>query len=181
MAPTCKRICVYCGSSTGNDDAYVNAAVDLGQTLLTHNIDLVYGGANRGLMGILANAVINGGGNAIGVMPQSLVKLEAAHEGLTALHVVSSMHERKSLMEDLSDGFIALPGGLGTFEELFEIWTWAQLGFHRKPVALLNVNGFYDELIAFLNRATQTNFIKPAHRNMLLVESSAEIAQDHAL
>lgn len=168
---TLRRICVYCGSSAGKDPVYINAARELGEALLQHNIGLVYGGACVGLMGAVADTVLAGGGEVLGVMPQSLVDKEVAHTGLSELHVVNSMHERKALMAELSDGFIALPGGLGTLEELFEVLTWAQLGFHQKPCALLNVQGYYAGLRDFLNRACDEQFVRPEHRDLLLVES----------
>ncbi len=165
-----QRICVYCGSSSGKDPAYIAAARELGGVLLQHNIGLVYGGACVGLMGAVADTVLAGGGEVIGVMPQSLVDKEVAHDGLSELHVVNSMHERKALMAELSDGFVALPGGLGTLEELFEVLTWAQLGFHHKPCSLLNVQGYYDGLRDFLHRACAEQFVRPQHRDLLLIE-----------
>ncbi|HZH51231.1 MAG TPA: TIGR00730 family Rossman fold protein [Microvirga sp.] len=164
------RLCVFCGSSPGRDSSYVDAARALGETLAREKIGLVYGGASVGLMGVVADAVLDGGGEVVGVMPQSLVDKEIAHKGLPDLRIVGSMHERKALMAELSDGFVALPGGLGTFEELFEVWTWAQLGYHRKPCALLNVNGFYDKLAGFLDDVVERGFVKPVHRSMLIVE-----------
>ncbi len=165
-----RRVCVYCGSSSGNDPAYGLAAHALGDVLLQHDMGLVYGGARVGLMGAVADAVLAGGGEVIGVMPQALVDKEVAHHGLSELYVVASMHERKALMAELSDGFIALPGGLGTLEEMFEVLTWAQLGFHHKPCGLLNVQGYYDGLRQFLQRACAEQFVKPEHRDMLLTE-----------
>ena len=165
-----KRICVFCGSSSGKSKEFMEAATLLGQELVSHNIGLVYGGSNVGLMGRIADSVLEGGGEAVGVIPHSLVSKEVAHTGLTELRVVNSMHERKAAMVDLADGFIALPGGLGTLEELFEVMTWAQLGFHQKPCAMLNVNGYYDNLIAFLDHAVAQQFVKDIHRNMLIVE-----------
>jgi len=164
------RLCVFCGSSAGQDPIYVETARLLGTTLARNGIELVYGGASVGLMGAVADAVLAEGGRVIGVMPQSLVDKEIAHAGLSDLRVVGSMHERKALMAELSDGFIALPGGLGTFEELFEVWTWAQLGYHRKPCALLNAAGFYDKLTDFLDDVVERGFVKPVHRAMLIVE-----------
>ena len=163
------RICVYCGSSSGTSEVYGNAARELGQLLVAANIGLVYGGARAGLMGILADAVLEAGGSARGVIPQALKDKEIAHPGLTELHVVDSMHERKSLMAVLSDGFIALPGGFGTLEEIIEVLTWGQLGFHDKPCGLLNVDGYFDEFLSFLDRATTQGFVRRAHRDMLLV------------
>ncbi|MCB5174446.1 MULTISPECIES: LOG family protein [Microvirga] len=164
------RLCVFCGSSAGHDSSYLDAAKALGAAFAEQKIDLVYGGASVGLMGAVADAVLAGGGNVIGVMPQALVDKEIAHKGLKDLRIVGSMHERKALMAELSDGFVALPGGLGTFEELFEVWTWAQLGYHRKPCSLLNVSGFYDKLAGFLDDVVDRGFVKPIHRAMLIVE-----------
>jgi uncharacterized protein (TIGR00730 family) len=165
------RLCVFCGSNAGQDPIYMAMARSLGETLARSGIDLVYGGASVGLMGAVADAALASGGRVVGVMPQALVDKEIAHKGLSDLRVVGSMHERKALMAELSDGFIALPGGLGTFEELFEVWTWAQLGYHRKPCALLNVAGFYDGLITFLDDVTERGFVKSVHRSMLIVEN----------
>lgn len=165
-----KAVCVYCGSSPGRSDAYAGAARALGQALVQRGLGLVYGGASIGLMGVVADTVLQLGGTAVGVIPQALARKEVAHAGLTELHVTQSMHERKTLMAERSDGFIALPGGIGTFEELFEIWTWAQLGMHAKPVGLLNVAGYYDALITFLDHATHERFMKPAQRALLIVE-----------
>ncbi len=165
------KICVFCGSSAGARPAYKRAATALGHALADAGIGLVYGGASVGLMGAVADAVLARGGEATGVMPRSLVDRELAHAGLSALHVVASMHERKALMAELADAFVALPGGLGTFEELFEIWTWAQLGHHQKPVALLNVEGYYDRLLGFLDHAAHEDFVRPVHRHHLLVET----------
>jgi uncharacterized protein (TIGR00730 family) len=158
------RLCVFCGSSSGSSPIYVDQAKALGTALAQSGIDLVYGGASVGLMGAVADATLAAGGNVIGVMPQALVDKEISHKGLTDLRIVGSMHERKALMAELADGFIALPGGLGTFEELFEVWTWAQLGYHRKPCALLNVDGFYDKLSGFLDDVVTRGFVKPSHR-----------------
>jgi uncharacterized protein (TIGR00730 family) len=166
------RICVFCGSSSGTSPAYVDAAIALGETLASARIGLVYGGAKVGLMGAVADAALRGGDEVIGVIPEALMTKEVAHDGLTELRVVRSMHERKAMMADLADGgFIALPGGLGTFEELFEVWTWAQLGYHAKPVALLDAGGFYAGLLAFLDGAVAAGFVKPAPRSMLLVDT----------
>lgn len=164
------RICVFCGSNFGRLPAYGEAATFLGRTLAREGIGLVYGGASVGLMGAVADAVLATGGEAIGVLPQALKDKELAHPGLTELHVVASMHERKAMMADLSDGFIALPGGVGTLEELFEIWTWAQLGFHKKPCGVLNVAGFYDRLAGFLDHVADQAFMKSENRAMLLAD-----------
>jgi uncharacterized protein (TIGR00730 family) len=173
-----KRLCVFCGSSAGDAPAYAAAARALGTALARREIGLVYGGASVGLMGAVADAALDEGGDVIGVIPEALVKKEVAHGGLVDLRIVGSMHERKALMAELSDGFIALPGGLGTLEELFEVWTWAQLGYHAKPCALLNVAGFYDPLIAFLDGVVAHRFLKPAHRDMLLVAEDSDALLD---
>jgi uncharacterized protein (TIGR00730 family) len=169
-----KNICVYCGSSPGRQDAYATNARALAETLVSRDIGLVYGGASIGIMGAVANHVLRLGGRAVGVIPEALMRKEVAHYQLTELHVTQSMHERKMRMAELSDGFIALPGGLGTLEELFEIWTWAQLGFHHKPCGLLNVEGYYDPLIEFLDHTVTERFVKDAHRAMLIVDSESE-------
>lgn len=168
-----KNICVYCGSSPGRNAEYASAATVLAKALVDRDIGLVYGGANIGIMGVLADSVMQLGGRAVGVIPTALMQKEVAHPGLSELHVTRSMHERKSLMAELSDGFVALPGGIGTFEELFEIWTWAQLGFHQKPCGLLNVAGYFDALITFLDHAVNEQFVQPACRSMLVVEQDA--------
>ena len=164
------RLCVFCGSNAGQDPVYLQMAQSLGEIMAGQGIDLVYGGASVGLMGAVADAALAKGGRVIGVMPQALVDKEIAHRGLSDLRV-GSMHERKALMAELADGFIALPGGLGTFEELFEVWTWAQLGYHRKACALLNAGGFYDKLTDFLDDVVERGFVKPIHRAMLIVEN----------
>lgn len=166
-----KMVCVYCGSSPGRLADYAAGARALGQALLARGFGLVYGGAGIGLMGVVADTVLAGGGRVVGVIPQALAHKEVAHAGLTELIVTASMHERKTRMAELSDGFVALPGGIGTFEELFEIWTWAQLGMHTKPVGLLNVAGYYDALITFLDHAAQEQFMKPAQRELLIVDT----------
>jgi uncharacterized protein (TIGR00730 family) len=163
------RICVYCGSSPGVGDAYADAARSLADLLIAEGIGLVYGGAKRGLMGVLADRVLAGGGEVQGVIPRALEDREIAHEGLTRLHVVDSMHERKSMMALLSDGFVALPGGFGTLEEIIEVLTWGQLGFHAKPCGLLNVEGYFDPLLAFFDHGQKRGFLKVQHRQMLLV------------
>ncbi len=168
------NICVYCGSSSGNDPTFTAVATDLGSTIAAHGYGLVYGGASIGLMGAVADSVLAAAGSVTGVIPKSLADKEIAHTGLTELVITRSMHERKTRMAALSDAFIALPGGLGTLEELFEIWTWAQLGFHKNPIALLNANHYYDKLIEFLKDATAKGFIKTAHQEMLLVADNPE-------
>ncbi len=170
-----KRVCVYCGSSDGKKDAYKAAARELGRAMLEKGLGLVYGGAQIGIMGEIANTVMDGGGEVIGIMPKSLADREIYHTGLTRLEIVDSMHERKAMMAELSDGFIALPGGLGTIEEIFEVLTWAQLGFHRKPCALLNAIGYYDNLCAFLNHTVIEGFVNTASRAMLMTESDPRV------
>jgi uncharacterized protein (TIGR00730 family) len=163
-----KRICVFCGSSTGNRRPYTQAALDLGRALCARRIGLVYGGGNVGLMGIVADAVMESGGEVTGVIPEALVQRELAHRAVTELIVVRSMHERKAKMAELSDAFIAMPGGYGTFEEFCEIITWAQLGLHRKPCAILNVEGYYDPLLALFDRAVAEGFVHPSNRQLVL-------------
>ncbi len=164
-------ICIYCGSSPGRLEAYGSAAYALAESLVSRNIRLVYGGAGIGIMGMVADQVLKLGGQAIGVIPKALAHKEVAHKNLTQLHITQSMHERKMLMAELADGFIALPGGIGTLEELFEIWTWAQLGFHNKPCGLLNVEGYYDSLIRFLDHVLAEQFVKIHHHALLIVET----------
>jgi uncharacterized protein (TIGR00730 family) len=163
-----KKICVYCGSSSGKNPAYSDAARSLARAMVERGIGLVYGGAAVGVMGTVANAVLDAGGEAIGIIPKSLAVKEVAHQNLSELHVVSSMHERKAMMADFADGFIALPGGWGTLEEIFEILTWAQLGFHEKPCGLLNIEGYYDGLISFLENSFEQEFVNPLCRPMLM-------------
>jgi len=167
-----RRICVFCGSRPGVNPAYQAAAESLGKTFAERGIELVYGGGNVGLMGIIADACLAAGGKVVGVIPRALLEWEVGHEGLTRLEVVDSMHSRKARMAELADGFIALPGGLGTFEELFEILTWAQLGFHNKPVALLNCEGYYQPLIQMMERGVGEGFMKTENRGLLLVEDN---------
>ena len=165
-----KRVCVFCGSSVGNRSTYRDAAVAMGTVLAAKGIGLVYGGGNVGLMGVVADAVLAGGGDVIGVIPQSLADREVAHLGVTDLRVVDSMHTRKAMMADLADAFIAMPGGVGTFEEFFEAVTWTQLGVHRKPCGLLNAGGFYTPLEAFIDQAVTEGFIKPVHRSIVVCD-----------
>ncbi len=169
-----KRIAVYCGSNKGTRPEYAAAAHELGTLLAREKIELVYGGGMVGLMGIVADAVLKHGGHVIGVIPEKLVIKEVVHEKLPDLRVVKTMHERKALMAELSDGFIALPGGYGTFEEFFEVLAWGQLGWHHKPFGLLDAAGFYDKLHEFLDHVRNEGFIRPQHRALVLVESSAE-------
>jgi len=173
-----KNICVYCGSSPGRLDAYADGARALAQALVARDLGLVYGGASIGLMGLVADTVLQLGGRAVGVIPHALARKEVAHKNLTELHITQSMHERKTLMAELSDGFIAMPGGIGTFEEIFEVWTWAQLGIHAKPCGLLNVAGYYDGLTTFLDHAAAEQFLKPQHRSVLIVEQEPEALLD---
>ena len=169
-----KRLCVYCGSRPGSQPDYTEAAENLARALVRRNIEVVYGGASVGTMGVLANTVLAEGGHVIGIIPQSIVDMEVVHRGVSDLRVVTSMHERKALMAELSDGFIALPGGLGTLDEVFEILTWGQLGLHRKPCGLLNIRDYYRGLIDFLDHAVAERFIAAVHRAMLLVEEEPE-------
>lgn len=173
-----RSVCVYCGSSPGRRSVYAEAARALGRSLVGRGIGLVYGGSSVGLMGVVADTVLGLGGEVVGVIPQALFDREVGHPGLTELYVTSSMHERKAKMAELSDGFVALPGGVGTLEEIFEAWTWAQLGFHAKPCGLLDVDGFYGSLAAHLDHAASEGFIRSAHRGMLMVESDAETLLD---
>jgi uncharacterized protein (TIGR00730 family) len=166
-----RRICVFCGSSSGTRPVYQQAAQTVGQLLCRRGIELVYGGGRVGLMGIVANACLNEGGRVIGVIPQALADKEVAHTGLTELRIVTSMHERKSLMADLSDAFMALPGGFGTWEEFFEVLTWAQLGIHRKACGVLNVGGYYDPLLQMADRALSEGFVREMHRGLLLSDA----------
>ena len=163
-----RSICVFCGSNAGAKDVYRRAAENVGGELARRGIQVVYGGGSCGLMGAVADAAIGAGGKIVGVIPRAIERLEIAHHGLAALHVVESMHERKALMAKLSDGFVALPGGLGTLEELFEVLTWAQLGIHAKPVALLNVAGYFDPLLTLLEHNVSEGFLRPEHRALLI-------------
>jgi uncharacterized protein (TIGR00730 family) len=169
-----QRLCVFTGSSPGAHPAYAQAAEELGRALAGHGIGLVYGGASVGLMGAVADAALEAGGEVVGVIPQVLVDREIAHPGVSDLRVVGSMHERKALMADLADGFVALPGGMGTLEELFEVYTWTQLGLYSKPLGLLDVRGYYAQLAAFLDHAVAEGFVTPENRGMLVVEERAE-------
>ena len=169
-----KRITVFCGSSSGTEEIYTSQATLLGQTLAKRNIELVYGGANIGLMGAVADGVLNNGGKAIGVLPNFLRSKEIAHKQLTELILVDTMHERKTKMNDLSDGVIALPGGFGTLDELFEMLTWAQLGLHKKPIAILNIDGYFDSLIVFIQTMTDKGLLKEVNQQMLLVSDSID-------
>jgi uncharacterized protein (TIGR00730 family) len=173
-----RKICVFTGSRHGASSAYADAAKQLARGLVERGFGLVYGGGNVGLMNVIADAALELGGHVTGVIPDSLVSKEVAHLGLSDLRVVQSMHERKALMAELSNGFIAMPGGIGTMEELFEVLSWAQLGLHEKPCGLLNVAGYYNPLVEFLDRAVTQDFLKPKHRALLLVESEPAILLD---
>src|SRR5919109_1271439 len=169
-----RRLCVYCGSRPGSQPDYTEAAENLARALVKRRLEVVYGGASVGTMGVLADTVLAEGGHVIGIIPRAIVGREVVHRGLSDLRVVTSMHDRKTLMAELSDGFIALPGGLGTLEELFEVLTWAQLGLHQKPCGLLNVRDYYRNLIDFLDHAVAERFIEDAYRAMLLVEEQSD-------
>jgi uncharacterized protein (TIGR00730 family) len=171
-------LCVFCGSNPGASPAYAEAAARLGRIVAERGMTLVYGGGRVGLMGVVAGAALAAGGRVIGVIPEALATLELAHDGLTALEVVGSMHERKARMSELSDGFLALPGGIGTLEEWFEVWTWSQLGFHPKPCGLLNVAGYYDHLLAFLDHVTAERFLNETHRSMAIVGDDPQLLLD---
>lgn len=169
-----KSVCVYCGSQDGRDPAYAAAARDMGDALADRGIGLVYGGGGIGMMGQIADRVLERGGSVVGVIPQALMRVEIAHAGITQMHVTTDMHERKAMMADLSDAFITMPGGLGTMEELFETWTWAQLGYHAKPLGLLNVNGYFDGLLQFLDRTVQHGYVREDHRRTLIVDTEPQ-------
>jgi len=166
------RVCVFCGSSAGARAEYARAAAETGELIARRGLGLVYGGGHVGLMGVVADAALRTGGRVVGVITQTLKDHEVAHTGLTELHVVRTMHERKALMASLSDGFLVLPGGIGTLEEFFEVWTWGQLGEHSKPVGLVNAGGYYDGLVRFLDAMRAEGFLKPKHREMLMVADS---------
>ncbi|WP_322105006.1 TIGR00730 family Rossman fold protein [Paraburkholderia sp. J41] len=180
-----KAVCVYCGSSHGARPLYTEAAQAFGRALVAADLALVYGGGKVGLMGVIADTVMQNGGRAIGVIPELLVDKEVGHAGLTELHVVPDMHHRKKMMADLSDAFVAMPGGAGTLEELFEVYTWAQLGYHRKPVGVLNIGGFYDPLMALLDHTVREGFMRETYREMLQVDADpaallAKLSRYHA-
>ncbi len=172
------RICVFCGSSAGNNQVYTDAARETGTTLARRRITLVYGGGRVGLMGVLADAALSAGGKVIGVIPESLLRREIQHTGLSELQVVSTMHERKTKMAELADGFIALPGGAGTLEEIFEQWTWAQLGIHRKPCGFLNTDGYFDPLCQMIDKMTAEGFLRPEHASMLVFHTELAVIVD---
>ena len=169
-----KRLAVYCGSATPADPIYIDNARSVGRTLAERGIGVVYGGGRLGLMGAIADAALAAGGEVIGIIPQALVDAEVAHRGLSELHVVNTMHQRKQAFTDLSDGFVTLPGGTGTMDELWEALSWAQLGYHAKPVGLLNVAGFYDGLITFAERMAEVGFIRPQHRGLMIVADTID-------
>ncbi|MFZ6870798.1 TIGR00730 family Rossman fold protein [Undibacterium sp. Di27W] len=176
-----KKICVYCGSSPGITEGYAIAARQLAAELVRQDLGLVYGGGNVGLMGIIADEVLRLGGQVTGVIPQALMDKEVGHTGLSKLHIVANMHERKAMMADLSDAFIAMPGGIGTLEELFEVLTWSQLGFHEKPIGLYNTNHFYQKLHDFLLHTVEQGFLRPAHLDLLYIETDpAQLLQKFA-
>lgn len=178
---TIKSLCAYCGSSSGQQQQYRQAALELADIMVDQGIQLIYGGASIGLMGTVADRVLAGGGHVIGVIPQALAQQEVAHHGLSQLHITHSMHERKMKMAELADGFIALPGGIGTLEELFEIWTWSQLAFHHKPIGLLNAGAYYDLLLAFLDHMQQEQFFKREHRALLLTNTQPSALIEHMM
>ena len=169
-----KSLCVYCGANGGATPRYAEAAKALALGMVEHNLSLVYGGGNVGLMGIIADEVLRLGGEVTGVIPTALVQREVAHTGLTRQFVVKDMHERKAMMSELADGFIAMPGGMGTLEELFEMVTWAQLGIHAKPIGLLNANGFYDGLAGFVKHMVEQGFVRPAHAGLMLLDADPD-------
>jgi uncharacterized protein (TIGR00730 family) len=171
-----KRLAVYCGSAPGNDPAYADMARATAAAMIEQGIELVYGGGRLGLMGIVADAVLDGGGKVFGVIPSALIDLEVGHPGLTEMHIVTTMHERKAKMTELTDAFVALPGGIGTLDELFEAWTWNALGFHAKPFCLLNVNGFWNDLDEFMDKVVSAGFLSSARREQLLMAHSPEEA-----
>ncbi len=173
MESKINRVCVFCGSSSGKDPVYLAVAEKLGEFIAGNNLELVYGGASIGVMGRIADTVLDGGGKVTGVIPE-LLQGEVAHAGLSELHITKTMHERKAMMFEMSDAFIAMPGGLGTLEEIFEVLTWAQLGYHSKPCGLLNVAGYYDKMIEFLEHSVREKFVRPENIDILQVAGSPE-------
>lgn len=174
MIKSLNSLAVFCGSSSGLDPIYEQSALELARELVDREITLVFGGGSIGLMGIMADEMMSRGGKVIGVIPQKLMEWEVGHTGITKLHVVESMHDRKALMAELSEGFIALPGGIGTLEEIIEVYTWQQLGYHAKPCAFLNVNGYYDRLFSFFDQMVAEGFLKPEHRENLIIRDNAK-------
>jgi len=171
-----RRLAVYCGSASGSSAVFADATHATAKAMVSQNVDLVYGGGRLGLMGLIADSVLEGGGRVYGVIPQALVDIEVAHLGLTELHTVANMHERKARMTDLADAFLALPGGIGTLDELFEAWSWNALGYHKKPFCLLNVEGYWDGMITFIDHATESGFLSASRRQQLLVAETPEEA-----
>ena len=169
-----KNVAIFCGSSRGNDPAYVQATMDVATILSQHNVAIVYGGATVGLMGVLADTMLSCGGEVTGVIPTSMVAVEIAHQELTQLHVVKTMHERKALIADIADGFMLLPGGAGSLDEFFEIFTWLQLGYHHKPCAILNINGYFDALLDFIAHTVKQGFMKASNQQAMIVETDAQ-------
>ncbi len=169
------KIGVFCGSNLGKNSIFISAAKELAKVLVNNNLSLVYGGGRLGLMGEIADQMLQMNGKVTGVIPKTLVEKERAHLGIRDLRIVDSMHERKALMAELSDGFIAMPGGIGTLDEFFEIWTWAQIGLHKKPCAILNINNYFDDLIKFLNKAVDEKFLLPVFREMILIEDNPSV------
>jgi uncharacterized protein (TIGR00730 family) len=178
---TLQSVCVFCGSNPGRDPVYERAARTMGETLAARRIKLIYGGGGIGLMGAIANATMNAGGEVIGVIPHALRQKELAYHKLTELHVVDTMHQRKQMMADLTQGFIAMPGGFGTFEELCETITWAQLGLHNKPIGMLNVNGYYDRMLAMFDHATAEGFVSQRHRQMICASPDPNLLLDEMM
>jgi uncharacterized protein (TIGR00730 family) len=169
-----KNICVFCGSAVGKNPIYKQTAQDLGLLFVKKQIRLIYGGGRVGLMGIMADTVMQNGGKVVGIIPQFLIEMEVAHSRLSEMIMVKTMHERKKRMTDMAQGFIVMPGGIGTMDEFFEVFTWAQLGLHSKPIGLLNTNGFFDKLLAYIDFAVEESFVKPQSRKMILIETDAE-------
>lgn len=176
MVSQVKRLAVYCGSSPGDRPEFAEASRATAAAMIRRGVDLVYGGGRLGLMGLIADAVLDGGGRVYGVIPEALIKLEVAHQGVTELYTVETMHDRKAMMTDLADAFLALPGGIGTLDELFEAWSWNALGYHKKPLCLLNVEGFWDKMIAFIDHATDSGFLSKGRRGQMLVASTPDQA-----
>ncbi|MDF2605050.1 TIGR00730 family Rossman fold protein [Sphingomonas sp.] len=173
-----KRLAVYCGSATPRDPQYMELAWDVGRTLAERGIGVVYGGGRLGLMGAVADGALAAGGEVIGIIPQALVNAEVAHRGLTELHVVEGMHDRKRAFTDLADGFVTIPGGTGTMDELWEALSWAQIGYHEDPVGLLNAAGYYDHLIAFWHKMSEVGFLRPQHEDLLIIADTLDVLLD---
>lgn len=169
-----RKIAVFCGSNVGNDPSYKEAAIELGKEMVAQNLDLVFGGGKVGIMGVIADEIMRLGGKAYGIIPEKLMAMEVGHEGITELKIVKTMHERKALMAEMSDAFIALPGGIGTLEEIIEVFTWHQIGYHKKPCALLNTANYFDSLIQFIDTMVNQKFLSSSQRNNLIVETKAK-------